>query len=270
MSQSDALDFYSKGSTSDGKYEYTKVLLSIIDEPPYPIQLAEEHELLDILLPFPEPPVKSNHPLDALGTDEDIGLRYHTIVVLLLHRFGLRLSNHVTGSFTRVEPQDDPFVYLSLEGNIFRQPSKETAAARELLKRIIRSIGWFGLLHYMKHVSNEIIQLYFRGCVPEQKLDYRPISVWVQELARMTEAPLRSCSNGDSFAQLRPAVYLRNAPEPTIYTPLITQVTPKGRHEPVAVCQHGLMKRRRDINGVGKMTCILFGYSEDCGAMETV
>ena len=264
------VEFYTKGSTSDGAYNYEKLLRSIVQDGETIFTIATNAELLNVVLPVGEHlDTEARGNLSHLYKDAGPGKRYHAIVVLLLQRLGVTLVNPVAGIFTTVSLEEDAFARLTFNDHIMGSTDASSNRGRALFGRLICSTAWCGLVHYSKQLSNMIIRLYCLG-----KIRNRELSQWLIATVNGTMEPLSvCCPKRNDFRPLHTAAYLNDLPaqiSPPDSPGLIRRVRPLNRQNDTVVCRHGVFKRMKLISGVKNMACILFETDQDCGEKEII
>jgi len=255
-------NFYEKGSCSVISTSYERLLKLFMNVPQFVSELPQKPELLDVILPIIDPSdISSLNVLSVLWKESTTGLRYHTVVVLLLHQLGLELSDPTHGTFTEASGS-----LFSITGNLLGKEDDASRKARSLLQRVILSSAWCGLMHYSLQICNRLVRVFFSGMVKG-----REITLWLNGILDAISIVLRAvCPPSADFRPNNTPDYLARlvVPDDQELEPRITSVVPINRPNPTRICKHGLFKRMRRIDGQHKMACILFGQKEDCGDRE--
>lgn len=262
---STSVEFYEKGSASNGKYQYADIAQDIARNPEFVFQLPSKPDLVDLLLPRIESQVHLNE-MKALCESNEAGLRYHALVTSILLRFGLKLTDPRTGTFELAPvPERNLYYALSFAGDVLGEKKdgdptlQNCIAARGILMRIMESLAGAGLLHYVKCLCNIIVSIFYSG-----KIAQRGIVIWSQNAVKATVAAVEYAGDNPPVA-----AFLEGIPRNENAEPPITSMVPVGRSEPVTICKHGVLKKVRTIDGVKRIACILSGRPGDCREVQS-
>ena len=275
-----SLRFYTHGRC--GEHSYVEVSKKLVCDPKWPLALAKDPKLLDIVLPYTTATdTVAQATLGRLATEPEPGKRYHAIVMLLLHRLDFELDNPQTGSFkqsttefrsvtqagTFIPPAQPGAAAVSNCDGLVTGSGEEWQAYRGVLKRIVSSMAWCGLLHYSRQISVRLLQLCLT--IRTGKAD---IMGWAKSCTEVLRDPLMVyCTKNANYQTTLFPVYLRGISHfgPSAVPPL-KGITVAGRSEEFTVCKHGVFKVNKTLNNVRQMTCLFIETPNDCGDRQLI
>jgi hypothetical protein len=238
-------------------HSFAELLSKVARDDGWLLQLSNEPELLGAMLPYAEKIDPERQAALRLLSEKAEGKRYHALVVTMLHRLGLQLSCPVLGSFRPAK--QSRLALLDFRGEILSKPVGRAVAGRALLRQMLRSMAWCGLLHYAVFISNLMRKLFYE--MPTQDA---VVARFINECTNsvLPEPVMTFRRRSDNYRSPLP-LYLAELSPLEGAEPQIVQASRNSGQ--VVSCRHGLLMKRFQINANAKMACVLYGTDEDCG-----